>query len=103
LKKRLVAKRGDWCSPADTQSAVNQRSKRIVKEIMKQYLRNKLEHLIAWALERCLGNQAWVLTREFKALRDRADQFEKAAKEVEAIHSRCIIRMDERLSKLEGR
>jgi hypothetical protein len=89
--------------PADTRSAVNQRRKKIVKEIMKQNLRKKLEHLIVGALERCLANQAWVLTREFKALRDRADQFEKTAKEVEVIHRRCIIRMDERLSKLEGR
>jgi hypothetical protein len=53
---------------------------------MKQYLRNKLEHLIVWALERCLARQAWVLTREFKALNDRAESFEKAVKDIEAIH-----------------
>jgi cell division septum initiation protein DivIVA len=88
--------------PADTRTAVSQRREKIVKEIMKQYLRNKLERLIVWALERCLAQQASVLTQEIKFLKDRADQFEQAAKQVEAVHRRCIIRMDERSSKLRA-
>ena len=70
---------------------------------IKVFIRYKLERLIVWALERCLLNQAWVITREFKKLTDRANKFEGEVKFVAADHWKHLNELHERLLKLESK
>lgn len=67
------------------------------------FIKYKLERLIVWALQRCLTQQAWVLTGEFAKLTNRANTFEREVKMVAADHWRHLNELHERLLKLENR
>jgi len=69
--------------------------------MLKQFVRHKAERFCVWALQQCLTKQAWVLTREFKRLTDRADTFEAEVQFVAADHYKHLNALHERMLKLE--
>lgn len=73
------------------------------KEVKLKWFKYKAERAVVWALENVLLRQAWVLTREFKKVSDRADRFESEVKCVALNHWQNLQALDERLKKLESK